>query len=130
MRSRLFTPYTNYTTLPVSAGPGLKFEFARKNSDGKKDELRPPRTPEQWKALTDEEDRVEETTENDDSDLEGAQKIRFLIAWQTFARWTKSGKSEEDVQALILQASNDQVKPWIPSYKELHNQTAQTYDYK
>jgi hypothetical protein len=62
--------------------------------------------------LTDEEDRVEENTENNDSDLEGAEKIRFrrLIAWQQIARWTSSGKSEENVQALILQAATDQVK--------------------
>ena len=78
-------------------------------SDGEEEELRPPSTPEQWKALTDEEDRVEE---NNDSDLEGGKKIRFrrLIAWQQIARWTSSGKSEENVQALILQAATDQVK--------------------
>ena len=100
-------------------------------SDGEEEELRPPRHPEQWKALTDEEDRVEENTENDDSDLEGAEKIRFrrLIAWQQIARWTKSEKTEENVQALILQAATDQVKPWIPFYRKLQNQTAQKYDY-
>jgi len=48
-------------------------------SDGEEEELRPPSTPEQWKALTDEEDRVEENTENNDSDLEGAEKIRFRM---------------------------------------------------
>ena len=81
-------------------------------SDGEEEDLRPPRTPEQWEALTDEENRVEENTENEDSDLEGAVKIRFrrLITWQQVARWSKSGKSEENVQALILQAANDQVK--------------------
>jgi hypothetical protein len=41
-------------------------------SDGEEDVWRPPRTPEPWEALTDEEDRVEENTENKDSDLEGA----------------------------------------------------------
>ena len=56
-------------------------------SYGKEEELRPPRTPETWEALTDEEDRVEENTENNDSELEGAEKIRFrrLIAWQQIA---------------------------------------------
>jgi len=100
-------------------------------SDGEEEELRPPSTPEQWKALTDEEDRVEENTENNDSDLEGAEKIRFrrLIAWQQIARWSSSGKSEENVQALILQEATDQVKSWIPFYRKLHNQTAQKYDY-
>ncbi len=53
-------------------------------SDGEEEDFRPPRTPEPWEALTDEEDRVEEN------------------AWQQVARWSKSGKSEEDVQALIL----------------------------
>jgi hypothetical protein len=81
-------------------------------SDGEEEELRPQRTPEPWEALTDEEDRVDENTVKEDSDLEGAVKIRFrrLITWQQVARWSKSGKSEEDVQALILQAANDQVK--------------------
>jgi len=81
-------------------------------SYGEEEDFRPPRTPETWEALTDEEDRVEENTENNDSDLEGAEKIRFrrLIAWQQIARWTSSGKSEENVQALILQAATDQVK--------------------
>ncbi len=62
--------------------------------------------------LTDEEDRIEETTGNDDSDLEGAEKIRFhrLIVWQQIARWTTSGESEEIVQALMLQAATDQAK--------------------
>ena len=103
--------------------PGPPFEFTGKMSDGEEEDLRPPRTPEPWEALTDEEDRVEENTEKEDSDLEGAVKIRFrrLIAWQQVARWSKTGKSEEDVQALILQAATDQLKPWIPSYKELHN---------
>ena len=81
-------------------------------SYGKEEELRPPRTPETCEALTDEEDRVEENTENNDSELEGAEKIRFrrLIAWQQIAPWTSSGKFEENVQALILQAATDQVK--------------------
>ena len=63
-------------------------------SDGEEEDFRPPRTPETWEALTDEEDRVEENTENNDSDLEGAEKIRFrrLIAWQQIARWSSSGK--------------------------------------
>ena len=93
--------------------------------------MRPPHTPEQWKALTDGDDRVEENTENNDSDLEDAEKIRFrrLIAWQQIARWTSSGKSEENVQALILQAATNQVKSWIPFYRKLHNKTAQKYDY-
>jgi hypothetical protein len=92
-------------------------------SDGEEEDLRPPRTPEPWEALSDEEDRVEENTENEDSDLEGAVKIKFRkhFPWQQIARWSKTGKSEEDVQALILQAATDQLKPWIPSYKELHN---------
>ena len=100
-------------------------------SYGKEEELRPLRIPETWEALTDEEDRVEEKTEKEDSELEGAEKIRFrrLIAWQQIARWTKSGKSEETVQALILQEATDQVKSWIPFYRKLHNQTAQKYDY-
>ncbi len=74
--------------------------------------MRLPSTPDQWKALTDEEDRVEENTENNDSDLDGAVKIRFrrLIAWQQIARWTTSGKSEENIQVLILQEATDQVK--------------------
>ncbi len=127
---RLATPCTNCTALPVFSGPGPPFKFTGKMSDGAEEELRPPRTPEHWEALTDEEDRVEENTGIDDSDLEGAEQIRFrrLIAWQQIARWTKSGKSEEDVQALI-QAATDQVKPWIPFYRTLHNQTAQKYDY-
>ncbi len=80
---RLATSCTNFTALPVCAVPGLPFDFTGKMSDGEEEELRPPRTPEQWQALTDVEDRVEENTENDDSDLEGAEKIRFrrLIAW-------------------------------------------------
>ncbi len=56
-----------------------------------------------WEASTDEEDRVEENTENEDSDLEGAEKIKFCN------------------QDLIFQAATDQLKPWIPTYKELHN---------
>ena len=85
---RLATPCTNCTALPVCAGPGPPFEFTGEMSDGEEEELRPPSTPEQWKALTDEEDRVEENTENNDSELEGAEKIRFrrLIAWQQVAR--------------------------------------------
>jgi hypothetical protein len=92
-------------------------------SDGEEDDFRPPRTPEPWEALTDEEDRVEENTEKEDSDLEGAVKIKFRKhwPWKQIARWSKPGKSEEDNQALILQAATDQLKPWIPSYKELHN---------
>ena len=92
-------------------------------SDGDEVDFRPPRTPERWEALTDEEDRVEENTENEDSELEGAVKIKFRkhIPWKQIARWSKPGKSEEDNQALILQAATDQLKPWIPSYKELHN---------
>ncbi len=97
---RLATPCTNCTALPDCAGLGPPFEFTGKISVGEEEEFRPPRTPEQWKTLTDEEDRVEENTENDDSGLDGAEKIRFrrLFAWQQFARWTKSGKLEEDVQ--------------------------------
>jgi hypothetical protein len=30
---------------------------------------------------------------------------------------------------LILQAATDQVKPWIHSYRNLHNQTARKYDH-
>ncbi len=91
---------------------GPRFEFTGKMSDGEEEELRPPRTPEQWEASTDEEDRVEENTEIDDSELEGAEKIKFrrLIAWQQIARWPLSGNSEKNVQALILQAATDQVK--------------------
>ncbi len=63
---RLANPCTNRTALPVCAGPGPPFEFTGKISDGEGKLSRPPRTPEQWKALTDEEDRVEENTENDD----------------------------------------------------------------
>ncbi len=68
-------------------------------SDGEEEELRPPRTPEPWEALTDEENQVEENTEKINSDLEGAEKIRFrkLIAWQQIARWTKTGKSLKDI---------------------------------
>ncbi len=89
------------------AGPTV--QIRRKNVRRRIRFWRPPRTPEPWEALTDEEDRVEENTGNDDSDLEGAEKIRFsrLIAWQQIARWTKTEKSEEDVQALILQAATD-----------------------
>ena len=114
---RLATPCTNCTALPVCAGPGPSFESTGKNSNGEEEELRPPRTPEPWEALTDEEDRVEENTEKADSDLAGTVKIRFrrLIAWQQVARLSKSGKSGDDVQALILQAATDQLKPWIPS---------------
>ncbi len=68
---------TNCTALPVCAGPGPPFEFTGKMSDGKEEELQQQSTSEQWKALTDEEDRVEENTENNDSDFEGAEKIRF-----------------------------------------------------
>jgi hypothetical protein len=52
--------------------------------------------------LTDEEDRVEENTENEDSDLAGAEKIRFRkhIPWKQIARWSKPGKPAEDVQDL------------------------------
>ncbi len=64
-------------------------------SDGEEEELRPPRTPEQWEPLTGEEDRVDKTTGKANSDLEGAVKIRFckLIARQQVTRWSKSGKS-------------------------------------
>ena len=70
--SVLATPCTYCTALSVCAGPGPPFEFTGKMSYGKEEELRPPRTPEQWEALTDKEDRIDETTGNDDSDLEGA----------------------------------------------------------
>ncbi len=63
---------TNCTAQPVSARQGPPFEFAGKMSR----EFWPPRTPVQWEVLTDEEDRVEETTGNDDSDLESAEKFR------------------------------------------------------
>jgi hypothetical protein len=48
-------------------------------------------------------------------------RSRRLIAWQQIARWTKTGKPEEDIKRLILQAATDQLKPWIPFYKEVHN---------
>ncbi len=127
----LATPCTNCTALPVCAGPGPPFEFTGKMSYGEEEDFRPPRTSETWEALSDEEDRVEENMENNDSDLEGAEKIRFcrLIAWQQIARWTSSGKSEENVQALILQAATDQVKSWIPFFRQSRNQTEHKYGY-
>ncbi len=79
-------------------------------SDGEEEELRPPRTPEPWEALTDEEDRVEENTEKEDSVLEGAVKIRFRIDWQQVARWSKSEKSEQDVQALMTRSCT---RDWV-----------------
>jgi hypothetical protein len=98
-------------------------------SDGEEEDSLPPRTPKRWEALTDEE---EENTEDEDSDLESALKIKFrkTIPWKQIARWNKTGTPEEDVQALILQGATDQVKPWITSYKELYNQTAQNKRYK
>jgi hypothetical protein len=58
-------------------GPGPPFEFAGKMSGGEEEKLRPPRTPERWEVLIDEEDRVEENTERENSDLEGAVKSYF-----------------------------------------------------
>jgi hypothetical protein len=108
-------------------GPGQRFEFAGKMSDGEEEVLRPPCTPETWEALINEENQVEEKTEKEVSDLEDADKIRFrrLIPWNQIARWTKTGKSLEDIQALVLQAATYQVKSWTSSYQELHNLTAQ-----
>jgi hypothetical protein len=53
--------------MPVSTGPTPVFEFAGDMSDGEKYESRPPRTPERWEALTDEEDRVKENMGNEKS---------------------------------------------------------------
>jgi hypothetical protein len=80
--------------------------------------------------LTDEEDRVEENTEKEDSDLECAEKIKFSkhIPCKQIDRCSKTGKSEEDNQALILQAATYhcyQVKSWTSSYQELHKRIAQ-----
>ncbi len=76
------------------------------------EDLRPPHTPKRWEALTDEKDWVEAYTENEDSGFEGAEKIRFckLIPKKQVARWTKTGKSEANVQAFMIQPANEQVK--------------------
>ncbi len=78
-------------------------------SDREEEELRPPSTPEQWKALTDEEDRVEENMENNDSDLEGSEKLRFrrLIAWQQIARSLGHGTFVSALRANNFCASED-----------------------
>jgi hypothetical protein len=85
-----------------------RFEFAEKMSDGEEEDLRPPRTPEKWEALADEEDRVEENTEDEDPNLElrleGAENKKQI------ARWTKMENSDEDDQFLNLKVATDQAK--------------------
>ncbi len=44
-RNRLATACTNFTALPVSTGPGTRFESAGKVSDGEEEYLRLPHTP-------------------------------------------------------------------------------------
>ncbi len=65
-------------------------------------------------------DAQPEAAASSEDELEGSKKIRFRSksSWKQVASWPKEGKSEEELQALILQAAKDQLQPWIPEYLE------------
>jgi hypothetical protein len=81
------------------------------------------------------EQQQEQQTESEVSDLDslagssasGATKIRFQKRepWTRIAKFNKIGKSEEELQACILQVSTDQLKPFLP---EQHTGIVKTLD--
>jgi len=81
------------------------------------------------------EQEQEQQTESEVSDLDslagssasGATKIRFRKRepWTRIATFNKMGKSEEELQACILQVSTDQLKPFLP---EQHTGIVKTLD--
>jgi hypothetical protein len=61
------------------------------------------------------------------SSASGATKIRFLQRepWTRVATFNKMGKSEEELQACILQVATHQLKPFLP---EQHTGIVKTLD--
>ncbi len=86
---------------------------------------RPPRT---FKSAMSDEDAhsdegIEDFTEDEQSpeeDLQeaGGEKIKFRrnVPWIRIATFGTLGKSEEKLQASVLQVATDQLKPYIPEY--------------
>ena len=92
---------------------------------------RPERTPPRWEGLTDEEDHdPNELEEESSSDLEGSQKVKFRRRqpWVGKALFSMAGKSEEEIQALVLQCAKDQIEPFIESYKVAQYQSKEKRD--
>ena len=87
--------------------------FPRKNSNAMSDEDSGPDKDTREETEPDEEN-------SDKEEMEGAKKIRFRkkAEWRQVAMWSKERKSEEDIQALLIQVAKDKLQPWIPEYLE------------
>jgi hypothetical protein len=72
-------------------------------------------------ALSDEgnEDFTEdEQSPEEDLPAAGGKKIKFRrnVPWIRIATFGRLGKSEEELQAMVLQVATDQLKPYIPDF--------------
>ena len=88
-------------------------------------------TSPRWEGLTDEEDRdPNKLEEESSSDFEGLQKIKFRRRqpWIGKVLFNMTGKSEEEIQALVLQCAKDQIEPFFESYKVAQYQSKEKRD--
>ena len=92
---------------------------------------RAKRTSPRWEGLTNEEDRdPNELEEESSSDLEGSEKVKFRRQqpWIGKVLFNMAGKSEEEIQALVLQCAKDQIEPFIESYNVAQYQSKEKRD--
>jgi len=62
-------------------------------------------------------------TEQEEEEMEGSGKIRFRqhVAWKKVGEIHQDSRSQEEIEAMMLEIARDLLKPWIPQYLESHN---------